>query len=200
MAPHTAAIETFVDGLDAETRSAILARLLQGQGEAVVLTRAELNNVDDLGEWMHIVPQWTLPDGKQRGARIRALTFRDRKLSEDAAMEIAAKNGRPGQPDAWMLMAQEVMRGMVEPRISTVDTILDWNDEVVTALHAAILRLGKQIPARLRDELAALAGGPAPEPAPASATRQRHSTPPGVAGKRRGAAKAPAREPDPPTG
>jgi hypothetical protein len=120
-------------------------------------TRGEAATMDQCGTWPVIVPQWEAPDGTPRGVVIQALTFRKRMAAEQAATD-----GK-GRVNAWRVTAEEVAAGVVLPAGLTVDALLDWNADVIFLIHRRILEIGGYAAARIADELARLAGGPAPD-------------------------------------
>lgn len=118
------------------------------------------------------IPQWTGADGTLYGVRIQALTFRHRMEAEIAATMTDPRTGR-AEIQPWRLMAEEVARGVLRPRV-TVDHILDWSDDVVRQIYRAIHDAAPYPPAMVAAELARLAGANPPEPRGGAANAQPH--------------------------
>lgn len=155
--------QTIVDGMPTEARRALLAALLgQREGDPVALLDQRLvATPGDTLEREYPVEQWRGADGTPYGVVIRALRFRDRMEAEREAT-VTGKAGKT-EIDPWRLMAEEVARGIVKPRV-TVDQLLGWNDAVVREIYQAIHDLAPYPPAVVAAELARLAGQDAPEP------------------------------------
>lgn len=152
-----------IAAISADDRRALLEALLTGAGgdRVTLLDQRLVATPDDCLEQEIAVPQWTAADGRQYGVRIRALRYRDRMEAEIAATQTDRAGKATISP--WRLMAEEVARAILRPRV-TVDQILDWNDDVVRHLYSAIHRLAPLPPAMVLAELARHAGEPAPEP------------------------------------
>jgi hypothetical protein len=106
------------------------------------------------------IHQWTLPGGALRGVKVQALTFKDAMLAEKAATE------KDGKVNGYRLIAEEVVRGVYDPPGLTLNHILDWNTDVVLYVNNRIREISGFAAAVLAAELARIAAGPPPEPAP----------------------------------
>lgn len=153
---------SIVNEMPEEARRELLAALLGPVSATVTpLDQRLVATPGDTLERQYPIEQWRGADGTAYGVVIRALLFRDRMEAERAAT-LTDKAGR-SHVDPWRLMAEEVARGIVKPKV-TVDHLLGWNDAVIRELYQAIHDLAPYAPAVVAAELARLAGQDAPEP------------------------------------
>lgn len=134
--------------------------------QPAVIARETSAVLDDRARFHLAIPQWLTAEGAARGVVIQALSFEDRWQAERAATRYDERR-RESVTDEWRRMLEEVTRAIVEPRIP-VEVLKRWNYEIVEYVHSAALQLAPAPPAILSQELARLAGGPAPQQ-PASA-------------------------------
>lgn len=126
-----------------------------------VPTREQASCMDDCAEVPHEVPQWRTPKGP-RYVIVRALTAGQRRQAEQAAT--VRRADKSIGVDDYLLMIEEVRRGIVRPRDLTRETLEGWNADVVLAIYSRLQTLGHLPPAEVAARLAAIAG-PVPPPA-----------------------------------
>ena len=121
-----------------------------------------------------VIKGWQWPDGSAARITVRALTFRERRAANRAAIKAGAELGRDFDDDEWAL--EVALAGIVEPRLTRaqLDILLDSNATIIDAIVDAIDRAG-YLPARyVETELKQMAGESIP-PAPAAPGADRQS-------------------------
>lgn len=129
-------------------------------------TREQAACLDDRAEWPHLVPQWATPDGGQRYVILRALSAAQKRDAERAAT--VRGPDRAWGIDDWLLMGEEVRRGIVSPPDLPLSVVMGWNHAVVLDIYDALQASGGYAAARVAAALETIAG---PPPPPAGAAR-----------------------------